>query len=120
MVMANRKKTKSKKIKSSPTVVSGLRPQIVMAGVILTILSLAALYLARGPVVVETTRLLLSDDLAVEIESVLLRSGFKLEQIDILRDPELLHYNVGGAMPTPTVLDRLQSWCPASRVWPGS
>ena len=109
MVMANRKKTKNKKKKSSPTVVSGLRPQIVMAGVILTILSLAALYLARGPVVVETPRLLLSDDLAVEIESVLLRSGFKLEQIDVHRDPELLHYNVGGAMPTPTILDRLQT-----------
>ena len=80
-----------------------------MAGIILTILSLAALYLARGPVVIEPSRVLLSDDLAVEIESVLLRSGFTLEQLDIQRDPELVHYNVSGVMPTDTVLDRLQT-----------
>ncbi len=106
--MTTRKKTKKKKRSNSPTTANGLKPQIVMAGIILTILSLAALYLVRGPVVVEAPRLL-SDDLAVEIESVLLRSGFKLEQIDIQRDPDLLHYNVGGTMPTTTVLDRLQS-----------
>ena len=107
--MATRKKTKKKKQNQINYSASGLRPQIIMAGIILTILSLAALYLARGPVVVEHPRILLSDELAVEIESVLLRSGFKLEQIDIQRDPELVHYNVSGVMPTPTVLDRLQT-----------
>ena len=107
--MAARKKTKKKNRKRSTSSVNGLRPQIVMAGVILTILSLAALYLVRGPVVDETPRTLLSDDLAVEIESVLLRSGFMLDQIDIQRDPEPVHYNVSGEMPTAMVLDRLQS-----------
>lgn len=80
-----------------------------MAGVILTILSLAALYLARGPVVVEPPYQLNSEDLAVEIESVLLRSGFTLGQIDVQRDPELLHYSVSGTMPNTAVLDRLEN-----------
>lgn len=106
--MVTRKKIKKTSRKRSASSVNGLRPQIVMAGVILTILSLAALYLVRGPVV-ETQRHLLSDDLAVEIESVLLRSGFTLEQIDIQRDPELVHYNVSGVMPAAMVLDRLQT-----------
>ena len=107
--MAARKKIKKPSRKRSASSVNGIRPQIVMAGVILTILSLAALYLVRGPVVVETPRHLLSDDLAVEIESVLLRSGFTLDQIDIQRDPELVHYNVSGVMPAAMVLDRLQA-----------
>ena len=107
--MATRKKAKKKKQSQTNYSANGLRPQIIMAGIILTILSLAALYLARGPVVVEPPRIMLSDELAVEIESVLLRSGFTLEQIDIQRDPEIVHYNVSGVMPTPTVLDRLQT-----------
>ena len=107
--MATRKKTKKSTRKRSVSSVNGLRPQIVMAGVILTILSLAALYLVRGPAVVETPDTLLSDDLAVEIESVLLRSGFMFNQIEIQRDPELVHYNISGVMPTAMVLDRLQT-----------
>jgi hypothetical protein len=51
----------------------------------------------------------LTEDLAVEIESVLLRSGFTLDQIDIQSEPGLLHYNVRGTLPATTVLDRLES-----------
>lgn len=88
---------------------NGVRPQLVMAGVIITVLALAALYLGRGPVVVDPPYQLQTEDLAVEIESVLLRSGFTLGQIDMQQDPGLLHYSVSGTMPGTSVLDRLQS-----------
>ena len=107
--MSTRKKTK--KTASKQTTAPRVSPlsQLVMAGVILTILSLAALYLVRSPVDVETPGTLLTDDLAVEIESVLLRSGFTLDQIDIQSEPGLLHYNVSGRIPGASVLDRLES-----------
>ncbi|NIY18759.1 MAG: hypothetical protein GWM98_29845, partial [Nitrospinaceae bacterium] len=48
------------------------------------------------------------EDLEVEIESVLLRSGYALDQIDVRHQPELLNYEVRGYMPPDKTLDRLE------------
>ncbi len=107
--MATKKITKKpgKRRKTDPKV--SHFSQLIMAGVILTLLSLAALYLAKSPGDVNISASMSIDDLAVEIESVLLRSGFTLSQIDIESEPGLLRYSVSGMIPTDTDLDRLES-----------
>jgi polysaccharide deacetylase 2 family uncharacterized protein YibQ len=107
--MTKQKNSKKSSRKRASTPGAGHMAQLVMAGIILTILSLSALYLVRGKDSIEPSGSLLNDDLAVEIESVLLRSGFRLEQIDIQSEPDLLKYNVNGMLPSDTVLDRLES-----------
>ncbi|MBE0500059.1 MAG: divergent polysaccharide deacetylase family protein [Desulfuromonadales bacterium] len=104
----SRKSKKTKRQPAAPDRVSHTL-QLLMAVVVLTILSLGALYLVRGPVDIETPAASLTDDLAVEIESVLLRSGYTIDQIDIQSEPGLLHYNVSGVLPEASVLDRLES-----------
>jgi polysaccharide deacetylase 2 family uncharacterized protein YibQ len=105
---AVKKNKKSSRRRTSDTSVSHTA-MIVMAGVILTVLSLGALYLARGPKTIEPSQSLLTDDMAVEIESVLLRSGFTLDQIDVQSEPGLIHYNVSGKIPDNNVLNRLEA-----------
>ena len=107
--MAIKKKNSKSKRKRSTSTAGGIRPQLILAGVVLTILSLAALLLVRGPVEVDTPRSFLTEDLAVELESVLLRSGVTLQQIDVQREPGLLHYTIQREMPQPEVLDRLRT-----------
>jgi len=106
----------SKKKRSTPTgrkksssQNGALSPVVFLAGIILTIIAIAALFLARGPAPDELaqTRFAL-EDFEVEVESALLRSGFTLEQIDIRREPGLLNYEIRGYMPSAEVLDRLK------------
>lgn len=106
--MAVKKKPKKKNKKRSTGHPNGLRPQLLMATILLGILTLAALYLARGPVSPDLPDSFQTEDLAVEIESVLLRSGIALQQIEIQREPGLINYSVSGLMPPREVVDRLQ------------
>ncbi len=108
-MMPTRKKSKKTNRKPAASDRVNHASQLLMAVVVLTILSLGALYLVRGPVDIEAPVALLTDDLAVEIESVLLRSGYTIDQIDIQSEPGLLHYNVSGVLPEASVLDRLES-----------
>jgi polysaccharide deacetylase 2 family uncharacterized protein YibQ len=108
--MANKKKKKStatsKKRRGHN---SALSPVVFMAGLILTVVTVAALFLARGPEPVKTSSMeFLLEDLEVEVESALLRSGYTLDQIDVRREPGLLTYEVRGYMPSEVVLDRLE------------
>lgn len=102
---------KSKKKKSASRATGdGLRLQIVLAGVILAVLSLAALYLIRGPQVDRPSGLTVDqviDDMAVEVDSLLLRSGLALDQVERQREPGLLRYDIRGPAPTQEALDRL-------------
>ena len=108
--MANKKKSNSSsKSKKRVSNNSGISIPVILSGVILTIIAIAALFLVRGPAPVQNSGLqFLLEDLEVEVESVLLRSGYTLEQIDIRREPGLLTYEISGSMPTDSVLDRLQ------------
>jgi len=108
--MANKKKrsTASGRKKSSSQN-GALSPAVFLAGIILTIIAVAALFLARGPAPDELTHSRFAlEDFEVEVESALLRSGFTLEQIDVRREPGLLHYEIRGYMPSAEALDRLK------------
>lgn len=88
---------------------TALSPVVFMAGLILTVVAVAALFLARGPESVKTSSMeFLLEDLEVEVESALLRSGYTLDQIDVRREPGLLTYEVRGYIPSEAVLDRLE------------
>ncbi len=113
--MATQKKRTSPKSKSkSKTKATAgrdmLRLQIVFAGVVLTILAAVALYLTRGPQPDRATEVVASqvvDELSVELDSLLLRNGLSLNQIDRIREPELLRYEVRGPVLSAPELDRL-------------
>ncbi len=81
---------------------------MVFAGVVLAVLALAALILVRGPEPPGPPASgPLHDDLEVEIEIALLRSGLTINEFEVRRDPGILHYDVRGPMPAADVLDRL-------------
>lgn len=108
--MATTKKRKStaggKKRRSQNTALS---PVIFVAGLILTVVAVAALFLARGPEMAANSGVeFILEDLEVEVESALLRSGYTLDQIEVRREPGLLTYEVRGFMPSEKVLDRLE------------
>ena len=110
--MTTAKKSKKKRISNRPDATGdGLRLQIIVAGVILAILSLAALYLIRGPQIERPVTQSVDqviDDMAVEIDSLLLRSGLTLDQVDRQREPGLLRYDIRGPLPVTQDLDRLR------------
>jgi len=101
-----KKKPKTKSAAASDM----LRLQIVLAGIILTLLAAVALYLTRGPQkdqVSGTVTPQVVDELSVELDSMLLRNGLSLNQIDRVREPELVRYDVRGPVPSTAELDRL-------------
>ena len=109
--MANKKKrTTASGRKKSTSHNGSLSPSVFLAGIILTIIAVAALFLARGPAPVAPVAADFSlEDFEVEVESALLRSGFTLEQIDVRRETGQLNYEIRGYMPTAEVLDRLKA-----------
>lgn len=108
--MASRKKKSSRPRKAKGrSSNNGISAPVVLAGLILTIVSIVALFLVRGPISTQDSAMLLHlDDLEVEVESVLLRSGYTLDQIEVRREPGLLTYEIRSPMPPAVVLDRLQ------------
>jgi len=110
--MAERKKRASTKKSTRRASGDNLRLQIILAGVVLTVLSIVALVLTRGPVAEHTAvqgveQVL--DDISVEIESLLLRNGIALDQIDRYREPGLLRYEIRAPAPAAGAFDRLRS-----------
>jgi hypothetical protein len=59
---------------------------------------------AAAPVTPPST---LYEDVRVEVESVLLRSGISLSQVEISRSGDLFRYEVQGAVPSDALLDEL-------------
>lgn len=107
--MANSKNKRSGRRKKGRSGQESLSPTIFLAGTILTVIAIAALFLARGPTTLEPAGVKPHlGDIEVEVESALLRSGYKLDQIDIRRESGLLTYEVRGYMPPAEVLDRLK------------
>lgn len=98
--MATKKPKQKKKNTRSKAAQGTLRPQIVLAGIILTVLAALALFLTRGPQTGEPPADIAAvhvvDELAVEIDSLLLRNGLSLAQVDRVREPGLLRYEVRG------------------------
>ncbi|PLY02589.1 MAG: hypothetical protein C0623_03800 [Desulfuromonas sp.] len=105
MAVKNSKKTK-RKYKGRKKKQTNYSAQALFAGLVLTIVSIAALLLIRGPSIEKEDVRFALDDLEVEVESVLLRSGYALEQIEIRRESDLLNYEIRGGMPDEPVLDR--------------
>jgi hypothetical protein len=54
----------------------------------------------------------LFEDIRVEVESVLLRSGISLSQVDISRSGDLIRYEVQGAFPPDALLDEFSRRLP--------
>ena len=104
MAAKNKKSTSSSRKRHSNN--AALSPVVFLAGIVLTVVAVAVLFLARGPENVGTGFQL--EDLEVEIESALLRSGYALDQIEVRYQPGLLTYEVRGYMPTEETLDRLE------------
>ena len=108
--MASRKKSSaSRTVKKKSGNQSAISLPVVMAGVVLTVIAIFALFLVRGPAPEHPAGVHFTlEDLEVEIESVLLRSGYSLDQIEIRREPGLLTYEIRNSMPREKVLDRLR------------
>ncbi len=108
--MSNKKRTPTGRGKRRASGSSALSPAVFLAGIVLTVVAIAALFLARGPEPVETGGLAFHlEDMEVEVESALLRSGYTLDQIEVRREPGLLTYEVRGQMPSDQTLDRLEA-----------